>query len=115
MTAAGRLYLNENKKRLKLPLVSKAAAFSNPSLDMDIHAADMYALGIGNGTSSSRIGVDYNTHQLLFSKYSQVEIQDFIQLRFGATDAPAPSQGSFAASLGLRLPLVGAFKFHGSS
>ena len=27
MTQAGRLYLNENKKRLKLPLVSKAAAF----------------------------------------------------------------------------------------
>ena len=53
MTTAGRLYLNEHKKRLKLPLVSKAAAFSNPSLDFDIHASDMYALGIGNGTSSS--------------------------------------------------------------
>ena len=33
MTSAGRLYLNEHKKRLKLPLVSKAAAFSNPSLE----------------------------------------------------------------------------------
>jgi len=65
MTSAGRLYLNEHKKRLKLPLISKAAAFSNPSLDFDIHAADMYALGIGNGTSSSRIGVDYNTHPII--------------------------------------------------
>lgn len=65
MTAAGRLYLNEHKKRLKLPLISKAAALSNPSLAFDIHAADMYALGIGNGTSSSRIGVDYNTHPII--------------------------------------------------
>jgi predicted nucleotidyltransferase len=65
MTSAGRLYLNEHKKRLKLPLVSKAAAFSNPSLDFDIHASDMYALGIGNGTSSSRIGVDYKTHPII--------------------------------------------------
>ncbi|KAA0966617.1 nucleotidyltransferase [Sporosarcina sp. ANT_H38] len=65
MTTAGRLYLNEHKKRLKLPLVSKAAAFSNPSLEFDIHASDMYALGIGNGTSSTRIGVDYNTHPII--------------------------------------------------
>ncbi len=65
MTSAGRLYLNEHKKRLKLPLISKAAAFSDPSLDFDIHASDMYALGIGNGTSSSRIGVDYNTHPII--------------------------------------------------
>lgn len=65
MTGAGRLYLNEHKKRLKLPLVSKAAAFSNPSLDFDIHASDMYGLGIGSGTSSSRIGVDYHTHPII--------------------------------------------------
>jgi predicted nucleotidyltransferase len=65
MTSAGRLYLNEHKKRLKLPLVSKAAAFSHPSLDFDIHASDMYSLGIGNGTSSSKIGVDYTTHPII--------------------------------------------------
>ena len=59
MTQAGRHYLNENKKRLKLPLVSKAAAFSNPSFKMDIHASDMYALGIGWNVNV-QIGTDYN-------------------------------------------------------
>lgn len=62
MTQAGRLYLNEHKKRLKLPLISKAAAFSNPSLTIDIQAADIYALGIGNGT---QIGIDYDTHPII--------------------------------------------------
>lgn len=65
MTQAGRLYLNEHKKRLKLPVVSKAAAFINPSLAFDIHASDMYALGIGNGTSHCHIGVDYDTHPII--------------------------------------------------
>ena len=65
MTSAGRLYLNEHKKRLKLPLVSKAAAFSHPSLHFDIHASDMYALGIGKGNSQSEIGMDYNTHPII--------------------------------------------------
>ncbi len=65
MTTKGQLYLNEHKKRLKLPLVSKAAAFSNPSLAMDIHASDIYALGIGNGIATSRIGVDYDTHPII--------------------------------------------------
>ena len=64
MTQAGRLYLNEHKKRLKLPVVSKAAAFSNPSLEFDIHASDMYALGIGNGTSQlpNRCRLQYASH-----------------------------------------------------
>lgn len=59
MTQTGRLYLNENKKRLKYPLVSKAADFSGPSLKIDIHAANMYALGIAKGTDQSVMGSDY--------------------------------------------------------
>lgn len=60
MTQTGRQYLNEQKKRLKLPVVSKAAAFSNPSLRMDIHAADMYALG----KEDPCLGSDYTTHPI---------------------------------------------------
>jgi predicted nucleotidyltransferase len=59
MTQAGRLYLNENKKDLKLPLVSKVAAYSDPSMKMDVHATDMYALGIAQGTGQTLIGADY--------------------------------------------------------
>ena len=64
MTQNGRLYLNQNKKDLKLPLVSKAAAFSNPSMKMDIHAANMYALGIAKGTDKTSVGLDYMTHPI---------------------------------------------------
>ena len=59
MTEKGQLYLNQNKKRLKLPLVSKAAAFSNPSMKMDIHSSDMYALGIAYNSNNPEIGSDY--------------------------------------------------------
>lgn len=64
MTQNGRLYLNQNKKDLKLPLVSKATAFSDPSMKMDIHAANMYALGISRGTEKSSVGSDYTTHPI---------------------------------------------------
>ena len=59
MTQAGRLYLNENKKVLKLPLVSKVTAFSDPSMEMDIHASNMYALGIAKGMGQTLMGADY--------------------------------------------------------
>ncbi|MBE1553573.1 putative nucleotidyltransferase [Filibacter limicola] len=65
MSQAGKNYLNENKKRLKLPLVSKAAAFSDPSLEMDILASDLYALGIGNEAFRSQIGTDYDTPPII--------------------------------------------------
>ncbi|MFD1928976.1 nucleotidyltransferase [Sporosarcina siberiensis] len=59
MTEKGQLYLNKNKKKLKLPLISKAAAFSDPSLQMDIHSADMYALGIAHNTNPPIVGGDF--------------------------------------------------------
>ncbi|WP_245698263.1 nucleotidyltransferase [Sporosarcina ureilytica] len=55
MTQAGRLYLNKQKKNFKLPIVSKVSSFSDPSLDIDIHAANLYALGLGK----SEMNVDY--------------------------------------------------------
>ena len=67
MTQNGRLYLNHSKKRLKLPLVSKAAAFSDPSMKMDIHASNMYALGIAERTHQAVIGSDYS-HPPIFIK-----------------------------------------------
>lgn len=64
MTANGQAYLNRNKKTLKLPLVSKASAFSNVSLDFDIHAADMYAFGIANNNNPT-LGKDYKQSPLI--------------------------------------------------
>lgn len=55
MSQAGRLYLNEQKKNFKLPIVSKVSSFSDSSLDIDIHAANLYALGLGK----SEMNLDY--------------------------------------------------------
>lgn len=65
MTQQGRLYLNQHKKNFKLPLVSKAASFSDPSLAVDIHASDMYKLGITQGAGPSIIGSDYTTQPIV--------------------------------------------------
>lgn len=50
MTQIGRLYMNKNKKNFKLPIVSKASSITDTSLDMDIHATNMYAFGINKPT-----------------------------------------------------------------
>ncbi|WOV86211.1 nucleotidyltransferase [Sporosarcina oncorhynchi] len=65
MTNEGRAYLNEKKKSLHLPLISKAASFSDPSLDMDIHASSIYALATGQMT-----GLDYTTSPIIGNHFS---------------------------------------------
>lgn len=67
MTKNGQSYLNKNKKRLKLPLVSKVSAFSNTSIDFDIHAADMYAFGITNQTNTIHFGTDYKQSPIILA------------------------------------------------
>jgi len=59
MTKEGRLFLNGRKKDLALPLVSKVSSFSDPSLDMDIAASDIYALALDNGNSDIKVGKDF--------------------------------------------------------
>lgn len=59
MTQNGRKYLNQNKKHFDLPLISKASAHTDPSLTVDIHASNMYALGIANGNKQPKLGKDY--------------------------------------------------------
>ena len=46
MTANGQAYLSENKKDFKLPLISRVAATKDPMLALDIHATNLYALGV---------------------------------------------------------------------
>ncbi|BAQ10412.1 upf0348 protein [Bacillus sp. OxB-1] len=65
MTEAGQRYLNRFKKKMKLPIVSKAASFTDPSLAMDCKASDMYSLGIWGGAACSRIGTDYMQHPII--------------------------------------------------
>ncbi|MCM3637974.1 nucleotidyltransferase [Sporosarcina luteola] len=70
MTNEGRTYLNGRKKELSLPLISKVASFSDPSLAMDITASDIYALALGKGTSASKIGLDYQTSPIMEDHFS---------------------------------------------
>ncbi len=56
MNQNGRRYLNRYKKDLKLPLVSKAAAFSNASLNLDIQTSNIYAVGLG---TPAKVNADY--------------------------------------------------------
>ncbi|MCM3710039.1 nucleotidyltransferase [Sporosarcina luteola] len=71
MTNEGRSYLNERKKELLLPLISKVASFSDPSLDMDINASNIYALALGKGTGVvSTIGLDYQISPIMEDHFS---------------------------------------------
>ena len=60
MTAAGRTYLNQNKDRFGLPLLSRAASTDDPMLKADIRASDLYAIGTGD-----RPGKDFRTPPII--------------------------------------------------
>lgn len=47
MTAKGQQYLNQQKKNIGLPLISRAADLTDPMGKLDIHASAMYLLGMG--------------------------------------------------------------------
>ena len=47
MTAKGQQYLNQQKKNIELPLISRAADLTDPMGKLDIHASAMYLLGMG--------------------------------------------------------------------
>lgn len=70
MTNEGRSYLSERKKKLALPLISKVAAFSNPSLDLDITASDIYAQVLGKESAPYKIGLDYKTAPIMEGHFS---------------------------------------------
>ncbi|KQL54738.1 hypothetical protein AN964_15310 [Heyndrickxia shackletonii] len=46
MTENGRIYLNENKKNISLPIISKLSSFQNEALQLDIKASKVYALAL---------------------------------------------------------------------
>lgn len=60
MNGKGRQYLNEIKKNLSLPLITKAAAYKK-ELALDIKATEVYALGLE----------PYSSHSLVLSEYNE--------------------------------------------
>ncbi|WP_019414402.1 nucleotidyltransferase [Paenisporosarcina sp. TG20] len=59
MTQNGQKYLNQNKKNLSLPLVSRVAATKDSLLDFDIRATDLYQLGLQSSKITQPTGLDY--------------------------------------------------------
>ncbi|WP_075617457.1 nucleotidyltransferase [Paenisporosarcina indica] len=59
MTHNGQKYLNEKKKSLSLPLVSRVAATKDSLLELDIRATDLYHLGLKHLENEQQIGLDY--------------------------------------------------------
>ncbi|MBQ0138937.1 MAG: nucleotidyltransferase [Kurthia sp.] len=57
MTSDGQKYLSENKKKLKLPLISRVGKTTDPLLALDIRATDLYMLATGGGEP----GLDFKT------------------------------------------------------
>ena len=60
MTSAGQQYVSRIKKSLSLPLISRVAAVSDPILTIDLHATQMYQLGVQQ-FSNKKIDEDYKT------------------------------------------------------
>lgn len=60
MTSAGQQYISSIKKSLSLPLISRVASVSDPILTIDLHATQMYQLGIQQ-FSNKKIDEDYKT------------------------------------------------------
>jgi len=65
MTHNGQKYLNQNKKNLSLPLVSRVAAIKDSLLDLDIHASDLYHLGLQSSKIKQPIGSDYRKRPII--------------------------------------------------
>lgn len=61
MTEKGQRYLSVHKKEFSLPLISRVGATDNPMLQIDLHATDMYALGIELYSKQKKINRDYHT------------------------------------------------------
>jgi predicted nucleotidyltransferase len=60
MTKHGQQYISHIKKSLSLPLISRVAVSNDPILAIDLHATQMYQLGIAQ-FSNKKIDEDYKT------------------------------------------------------
>ncbi|MBS4177232.1 nucleotidyltransferase [Lederbergia citrea] len=59
MSSIGREYLNQIKKELPIPLVSKLSAYENNMLMLDIRAADVYAHGLAEPYRRKLLAFEY--------------------------------------------------------
>lgn len=65
MSEKGRIYLNRIKKRLGLPLISTRSQHSDPLLNLDERAANVYALGYPETFREEKLAEEYATPPII--------------------------------------------------
>ncbi|MDX8364951.1 nucleotidyltransferase [Cytobacillus sp. IB215665] len=68
MNMRGQQYLNEVKKKIQLPIISKAASFEDPLFMLDITAAHVYASILPEPLCSTAIKQEYSTPPIRFDE-----------------------------------------------
>lgn len=61
MSQAGRSYLQQNKKKFTLPLISKLGQYSDKMLELDIKASQVYGLILPEPARSKWLQLEYST------------------------------------------------------
>jgi predicted nucleotidyltransferase len=71
MSQTGRAYLQQNKKKVTLPIISRLAGVSNTQLELDVKAAQTYSLVIDEPLRSSMIHSEYATPPIQYNSITK--------------------------------------------
>lgn len=66
-TAKGRAYLSSEKKKFRLPLISKLSAFSDPDIQLDIKASKIYALGLTDDRQKRLLAEEFSRPPIMLT------------------------------------------------
>lgn len=70
ISETGQAFLQQNKKDIDLPLISKLSSFSNEYLQLDIKAAYTYAMVLKGTAQSEFMHSEYSTPPIRFNRNS---------------------------------------------
>ncbi|MFY4773757.1 nucleotidyltransferase [Metabacillus sp. RGM 3146] len=68
MSKKGQQYLNQKKKKLKLPLITKVSSFHDPMLELDLKASNIYNMVLPEPMRSARLREEYATPPIRFDE-----------------------------------------------
>ncbi|MEK3887079.1 nucleotidyltransferase [Bacillus sp. FSL K6-3431] len=71
MSEAGRIYLNQVKKDLPIPLIAKVSAFPKELLQLDLKAANVYTLGLSEPERSKLFKLEFEQPPIYFDSAKQ--------------------------------------------
>ncbi|MGV3466828.1 MAG: nucleotidyltransferase [Heyndrickxia sp.] len=60
MSANGRIYLNEMKKSISLPIISKLSSFQNKAIQLDIKASKVYSLALQESKRALLMNLEFS-------------------------------------------------------